>query len=140
MTFCAINLSFCYFVVFDILDIFNCKFELISNLEEKSSNKINFVCKPNAISIFSNFHLKSKFILSHKLVSSKKKRFLAAFILILFRCACAKSGFSGFMRMRIIWGAKVPKSRVMRIRYKGDSGGMRMTLSGYGRVGRVSQF
>ena len=38
------------------------------------------------------------------------------------------------MRMRIIWGAKVPKSGVMRMRYKGDSGDMRMrmTLSGYG--------
>ena len=38
------------------------------------------------------------------------------------------------MRMRIIWGAKVLKSGVMRMRYKGDSGDMRMrmTLSGYG--------
>ena len=41
------------------------------------------------------------------------------------------------MRMRIIWGAKVPKSGVMRMRYKGDSGDMRMrmTLSGYGITG-----
>ena len=30
--------------------------------------------------------------------------------------------------------AKVPKSGLMRLRYKGDSGGMRMTLSGYGRT------
>ena len=39
-----------------------------------------------------------------------------------------------FMRMHIIWGAKVPKSGVMRMPYEGDSGDMRMrmTLSGYG--------
>jgi hypothetical protein len=38
------------------------------------------------------------------------------------------------MRMRIIWGAKIPKSGVMPVRYKGDSGDMRMrmTLSGHG--------
>ena len=43
------------------------------------------------------------------------------------------------MRMRIIWGAKVPKSGVMRMRYKGDSGDMRMrmTLSGYGIYGTI---
>ena len=42
-----------------------------------------------------------------------------------------KGGFSGVMR--IIWDAKLPKSKVMRMCYKGDSGDMRMTLSGYGK-------
>ncbi len=76
-------------------------------------------------------------------VVENKLNFLVTFILILLRCASAISGFSGVMRMRIIWGAKVLKSGVIRMRYNGDSREMRMrmTLSGYGKIiSPLSQF